>query len=80
MLLLCTLGVLALALVGLLRYGASIGRECAWCHAVACLPTRWWECDSAVAQGLPYQAAVPAAAPTSGAGMSSATAGLLMRR
>jgi hypothetical protein len=75
-LLLCMLGVLALALVGMLKYSASIGRSCGWCPAVACVPTHWWTCQSALAPQLaPDQA--PVAAPSPGV-MSSASAGLLI--
>ena len=53
--LLCLLGVVALAVAGLVKLDASVGRGCAWCQRVACVPTPWWACESALGQQQPPQ-------------------------
>ena len=78
--LLCLLGVVALTVVGLVKLEASVGRGCGWCQRVACVPTPWWVCESALGQQAPQQGAgAPLHAPTTADGPGPSFPGLLIR-
>ena len=75
--LLCLLGVVALGVAGLVKLEAGVGRGCGWCQRVACVPTPWWACESALARQQLQQGA-PAHAPAEAAGPGATVPGLLI--
>ena len=73
------LAVVALAVVGLVKLDASVGRSCTWCQRVACVPTPWWVCESALGQQqLQQGAGAPIHAPAAAAGPGSSYTGVLI--